>query len=90
VIAPYRDGLVVAVEGIVTWYGLADLRAQEGSAFVRGHALDMQAIHGGKAKHDTIASQQIAVLLRGGLLPQAYVYPAALRAPALDCGGGCL
>src|SRR3954447_17444394 len=47
---------------------------------VLGHALDLQAIHGGKAKHDTIDAQKIAVLLRGGMLPQAYVYPAAMRA----------
>jgi transposase len=40
----------------------------------------MKAIHGGKAKHDTIDSQQMAALLRGGMLPQAYVYPAAMRA----------
>ena len=78
--APYRDGLVVAVEGIFTWYGLADLWAHEGIAFVLGHALYMKAIHGGKAKNDKIDSQKIAVLLRGGLLPQAYVYPAERRA----------
>ena len=40
----------------------------------------MKAIHGGKAKNDKIDSHKIAVLLRGGLLPQAYVYPAAMRA----------
>jgi hypothetical protein len=40
----------------------------------------MKAIHGGKAQNDQIDSQNIAVLLRGGLLPQAYVYPAAMRA----------
>ena len=40
----------------------------------------MQAMHGGKAKHDTIDAQKIAVLPRGGLLPQAYVSPAARRA----------
>lgn len=40
----------------------------------------MQAIHGGKAKHDKIDAHKIAVLLRGGRLPQAYVYPAAMRA----------
>jgi transposase len=40
----------------------------------------MQAIQGGKAKHDQIDSQKIAVLLRGGMLPQAYVYPAERRA----------
>jgi transposase len=79
-IAPYRDGLVVAVECIFTWYWLADLCAQEGIPFVLGHALYMKAIHGGKAKNDKIDSQKIAALLRGGMLPQAYVYPAKMRA----------
>src|SRR5215813_8910816 len=79
-VAPYRDGLVVAVECLFTWYWLADLCAHEGIPFVLGHALYMQAIHGGKAKHDTIDSPNIAALLRGGMLPQAYVYPARRRA----------
>jgi transposase len=79
-IAPYRDDIVVAVECIFTWYWLADLCAQEGIPFVLGHALYMKAIHGGKAKHDKIDAQKIAVLLRGGMLPQAYVYPAERRA----------
>ena len=79
-IAPYRDGLVVAVECIFTWYWLADLCAQEDIPFVLGHALYMKAIHGGKAKNDKIDSQKIATLLRGGMLPQAYVYPAEMRA----------
>jgi len=80
VIAPYRDDIVVAVECIFTWYWLADLCTREGIAFVLGHALYMKAIHGGKAKNDRIDAQKIAVLLRGGMLPQAYVYPAAMRA----------
>jgi transposase len=70
----------VAVECVCTWYGLADLCAQEGIPFVLGHALYMKAIHGGKAKNDKIDAQKIAVLLRGGMLPQAYVYPADMRA----------
>ncbi len=80
IVAPYRDALVVAVECLFTWYWLADLCAKEGSAFVLGHALSMKAIHGGKAKNDKIDAQKIAVLLRGGMLPQAYVYPAEMRA----------
>jgi transposase len=79
-IAPYRDDLVVAVECIFTWYWLADLCTREGIAFVLGHALYMKVIHGGKAKNDKSDSQKIAVLLRGGMLPQAYVYPAEMRA----------
>ena len=80
-IAPYREGLVVAVECMFTWYWLADLCAQKGIAFVLGHALSMKAIHGGKATHDQIDSHQMAILLRGGMLPQAYAYPAQMRAP---------
>ena len=79
-IAPYGTDLVVSVECIFTWYWLADLCAREGIPFVLGHALYMKAIHGGKAKNDTIDAQKIAVLLRGGMLPQAYVYPAEMRA----------
>ncbi len=61
-----------------TWYWLADVCAAERIAFVLGHALAMKALHGGK--NDKLDSFKIASLLRGGLLPQAYVYPAAMRA----------
>ena len=80
VIAPYREELVVAGEGSFRWYGLADLCAPEGVAFVLGHALSMKAIQGGKAKNDKLDAHKLAVLLRGGMLPQAYVYPPAMRA----------
>lgn len=79
-VAPYCDHLVGAVECIFTWYGLADLCAQEPIPCVLGHALSRKALHGGKAKNDTIDSQKMAALLRGGMLPQAYVYPAERRA----------
>ena len=79
VVGPYRADLVGAAECMFTWYWLADGCAAEGIAFVLGHALAMKAIHGGKAKNDKIDSHKIAVLLRGGMLPQAYVYPAAMR-----------
>ena len=80
VIAPSRADLVIAVECVFTWYWLADLCAREGIPFVRGHALYRKAIHGGKAKNDRMDAHKIAVLLRGGMLPQAYAYPAAMRA----------
>ncbi len=70
-IAPYREELVVCVECIFTWDWLADLCAREGMPVVLGHARSMKAIHGGKAKTDTIDAHKIAVLLRGGMLPQA-------------------
>ena len=79
-IAPYKEDMVVGVECMFTWYWLADLCSKEGIAFVLGHALSMKAIQGGKAKNDKIEAQKIAVLLRGGMMPQAYVYPAEMRA----------
>jgi transposase len=79
IIAGYRDDLVVVAECMFTWYWLADVCAAERITFVLGHALAMKAIHGGKAKNDKLDSFKIATLLRGGLLPQAYVYPAAMR-----------
>jgi transposase len=78
-IAPYREDIVVGVECMFVWYWIADLCAQENIPFVLGHALYMKAIHGGKAKNDKIDAHKIAVLLRGGMIPMAYVYPSEMR-----------
>jgi transposase len=80
IIEPFREDVVVAVECMFTWYWIADLCTKEDIPFVLGHALYMKAIHGGKAKNDKIDSRKIAVLLRGGMIPQAYVYPQKMRA----------
>jgi transposase len=40
----------------------------------------MKAIHGAKVKNDRVDSRKIAGMLRGGMFPMAYVYPAAMRA----------
>src|SRR5215813_812073 len=42
-IAPSREAIVVAVECILPWYGLADLWAHAGVPLVLGHALSLQA-----------------------------------------------
>lgn len=78
-IAPYREDIVVAVECMFVWYWVADLCNKENISFVLGHALYMKAIHGGKAKNDKIDAYKIAVLLRGGMMPMAYVYPSGMR-----------
>ena len=59
-IASYREGLVVGVECMFSWYWLADLCEQEDIEFVLGHALYMRAIHGAKAKNEKIDSKKIA------------------------------
>ena len=79
-IEPFREDIVVCAECMFTWYWLADLCNDEDIPFVLGHALYMRAIHGGKSKNDRIDSHKIAALLRGGLVPMAYVYPRKMRA----------
>ena len=79
VLKPYKRDLAVAVECLFCWYWVADLCEEQGITFVLGHALFMKAIHGGKTKNDRIDSYKIAALLRGGNLPQAYVYPRKMR-----------
>ena len=80
IITPFREDIVVTLECMFTWYWIADLCVDQNIPFVLGHALYMKAIHGGKAKNDKIDSHKIATLLRGGMIPQAYVYPARMRA----------
>jgi len=79
ILAPYQEDIVVGVECVFLWYWLADLCAEHRIPFVLGHALYMKAIHGGKAKNDRIDSEKMAVLLRGGMFPVAYVYPREMR-----------
>jgi hypothetical protein len=79
-LTPSREDLVVWGAGLCTWSWLADLWAREAMPCVRGHALSRQAIHGGTAHHDQMDAQKSAVRRRGGMLPQAYVSPADLRA----------
>ena len=78
-IQPFLPDMVIAVECIFTWYWIADFCQLHHIPFVLGHALYMKAIHGSKTKNDRIDSRKIAVLLRGGMLPMAYVYPAKMR-----------
>jgi transposase len=78
-LAPFRGDVALACECMFAWYWLADLCHEQEIPFVLGHALYMKAIHGGKAKTDKIDARKIAVLFRGGMLPQAYVYPQGMR-----------
>jgi len=79
IIEPFLPDVAVSVECIFTWYWIADLCREKNIPFILGHALYMKAIHGSKTKNDKIDSHKIAVLLRGGMIPIAYVYPAEMR-----------
>ncbi|MCK4302852.1 MAG: IS110 family transposase [Candidatus Eisenbacteria sp.] len=78
-IAPFGEDIIVGVECMFAWYWLADLCSREGIPFVLGHALYKKAIHGAKVKNDRIDARKIAALLRGGMFPTAYAYPAQMR-----------
>jgi transposase len=78
-IEPFRQDLVVGCESTFNWYWLADRCLEEELPFLLGHALYLKAIHGGKTKSDPIDSEKLAMLLRGGNFPTAYVYPKDMR-----------
>lgn len=81
VLAPFmKQDLVVGVECMHCWYWVSDLCRDFKIPFILGHALYMRAIHGGKAKNDKIDSLKIARLIKGGMFPLAYDYPAEMRA----------
>ena len=44
------------------------------------HALYLKAIHGAKAKNDPLDADKLLMLLRGGVIPVAYLYPPEMRA----------
>jgi transposase len=79
-VAPYKHDLVVTAECVFCWYWLADLCTQHGITFVLAHALYLKAIHGAKAKNDAVDASKLVMLLRGGVIPVAYVYPPDMRA----------
>ena len=79
VIEPFRENICIGVECTFSWYWIADLCGRENIPFILGHALYLKAIHGGKSKNDRIDSHKLAVILRGGMFPMAYVYPAEMR-----------
>jgi Transposase len=88
-IAPYRDDLVVAVECMFTWYGLADLCVEEDIAFVLGHAQYMKAIHGGKAKNDRVDAQKMAGCCAAVCSPRLTPIPPRCVPHGIYCGGAC-
>jgi transposase len=79
ILKPYLPDVVVSVECMFTWYWISDFCLKYDIPFVLGHALYMKAIHGSKTKNDRIDSHKIAALLRAGMIPMAYVYPAEMR-----------
>ena len=90
ILKPFQPDVAVTVECIFTWYWIADLCQDADIPFILGHALYMKAIHGSKTKNDRIDSHKIAVLLRGGMIPMAHVYPSICVQPEICFAAVCV
>lgn len=75
----FGSDVQVAVEAMGTHYWLVDALDQAGIDVVLAHPLMLKAISYAKVKTDKADAQTIAKLLRLGMLPEAYLYPRALR-----------
>jgi transposase len=69
----------VAIEATGTWWWLVDLLQRTGHEPVLSNPKQTKAIATAKLKNDRVDAQRLALLLRGDLLPQVWIPPAALR-----------
>ena len=76
------DGQVtyVALEATGSWQHVAAMLESEGVEVVLSHPRRTRAIASAKVKTDAIDARTLADLLRGGLLPQAYLAPPRIQA----------
>jgi transposase len=78
---PYRSELAgVAVESTYNWYWLVDGLQGAGYKVRLAHPARMKRYDGLKRSGDDTDALQLAHLLRLGILPTGYIYPAAERA----------
>jgi hypothetical protein len=80
-IAPYRTDLIVCVEGLLTWdlAGRPVCPRRDAVCPRAGFVYESHPRGPGHKRQDR-RPEEIAVLRRGGMLPQAYVYPIDMRA----------
>ena len=69
----------VALEATYGWEWLAELLEEAGYDLHLAHPLRTRAIAAARVKTDAIDARTLAQLLRGGLLPEAYVAPREIR-----------
>ena len=70
----------VALEATGSWQHIAAMLESEGADVVLSHPRRTRAIASAKVKTDAIDARTLADLLRGGLLPQAYMAPLRIQA----------
>ena len=69
----------VALEATGSWQHVAAMLKSEGVEVVLSHPRRTRAIASAKVKTDAIDARTLADLLRGGLLPQAYLAPPHIQ-----------
>ena len=69
----------VVLEATANWGYVADLLEPLAEEVVLAHPLQVRAIAAAKVKTDKVDATILAQLLRGGLIPRAYLAPAEVR-----------
>jgi transposase len=78
-LAPYGEGIPVAVESTFNWYWLVDGLEDAGHDVHLGHPLKLAMISKAKVKTDRRDAPMLADRLRKGDFPEAYIYPRETR-----------
>ena len=73
------EPLEVAFEATFGWGWFADLLADAGIPAHMAHPLATKAISSGRVKNDAVDAKTLAHLLRGNLLPEAWMAPLEVR-----------
>lgn len=73
------EPMEVAFESTFGWGWLADLLADAGIPAHMAHPLATKAIAAGRVKNDAVDARTLAHLLRGNLLPEAWMAPPEAR-----------
>jgi transposase len=80
---PFKPHLKIIVESTFNWYWLVDGLLNLGFDVSLAHTLGLWMITQAKVKTDRRDAPTLAKLLRAGVTPKAYIYPASTR-PARD------
>lgn len=76
---PFKPDLQVVVESTFNWYWLVDGLKALGFDVSLAHTLGLAMITQAKVKTDRRDAFTLAKLLRAGVIPKAYIYPAETR-----------
>lgn len=76
---PFKPHLEIVVESTFNWYWLVDGLQELGFDVSLAHTLGLAMITQAKVKTDRRDAFSLAKLLRAGVIPKAYIYPASTR-----------